>query len=277
MKILVVTPFTSQHYDAGLFWIKALCKQGNSVLLWDYRTNPNPPMGYKNVDGTIVFKGEGIAPEILPKPKICYWPDALERTPGIEALLLEFNEVFTPVRPTPDWMEWMPSGWDPDIHKDLGLHRMVDTIYIGTANSAYKVNTVRKLNPIGLFGNLWEDQVGRGSPPIYLHEFVKVANKAKILLDVHQSPNVGLNRKLFELIACGFTIVDHVPGVEELFPEVWDNFTYSTPEQAKELIKHYLKREKARNDIWKQQRETIEPYTYHNLAWRMVQCLQSVE
>lgn len=268
MKILLATPFMAQHADAGLFWAKALCELGHSLILWEYRLNPEPPKA--DYDFALILKGESIDPGKLKSPKVVYWPDALERTPGIEDLLKHYDKVFTPVRPTPDWMEWLPTGWDPAIHRDLSLERSIPSIYIGTANSGYKINMITEINPSWVGGNEWEYYVQREkpvAPATYLHELVGILNRGKILIDVHQSPSVGLNRKFFEMIACGFTIVDRVPGVREILN--LDGVTFESPEHAKWLIEYYLLHPEERQKIWELEKKRIQPYTYRAAAERV--------
>jgi len=79
------------------------------------------------------------------------------------------------------------------------------------------------------------------------------------------------------MIACGFTLVDSVPGVEEIFPDIWDQFTYGSPEHARELIQYYLKQGKSKEELWEQQKKAIEPYTYENCARRLLECLRHVD
>jgi len=277
MNILLVTPLYSQHFDAGNFWLRALNQLGHSIIVWDYRLDKNPPPFTHYPDVTIVLKGETIDPRKLPSPKFNYWPDALERTPGIEEVLKHYDKVFTPVRPTPDWMEWLPTGWDPAIHVDREVHRNVDTIYVGTANSGYKIKMIEEINPKWLFGNDWKrvDRWGNVIKPVYLHELVLTLNRSKILIDVHQSPTVGLNRKFFEMIACGFTIVDRVPGVEEILgSELASNVTFPSPDEAKELIKYYLEHPEERSKLWSLEREKIQEYTYEKAVKRILNYLK---
>ena len=284
MNILLVTPLYSTHFDAGWFWLRALNQLGHSIQIWDYRLDVNPPPFLHYPEITLVLKGETIDPRKLPSPAINYWPDALERTPGIEKVLRYYNKVFTPVRPTPDWMEWLPSGWDPSIHVDLKMEKTADTAYIGTNNSEYKERMIREIRPNFIFGNRWEevqsDLIGPGEPdrfllpPVYLHDFVQTANKARVLIDIHQSPTVGLNRKLFEMVACGFTIVDRVPGVEEIFPGFWNEISFDGPGPARRLIDYFQTHSEDREMLWELERKAIEPYTYDNCARRVLECLR---
>ena len=285
MNILLITPlYSSAHYDSGWFWLRALNELGHSVQVWDYRLDVGPPPFLHCPDVTLVLKGETVDPRKLPHPVINYWPDALERTPGIEGVLKHYDKVFSPVRPTPDWIEWLPIGWDSTIHRDLEVARH-GVIYIGTNNSRYKEQMISKIAPDIIIGNGWDSvQIGPLDykvpsisilPPKYLHEFVWWANKAEVLIDVHQSPYAGVNRKFFEMISCGFTIVDRVPGVMGILGEIFGlNVTYTSVEEAKELVNFFLKNPEERKKMWEMEKEKIQPYTYENSVRRLLECLK---
>jgi len=291
VNILLVTPLYSQHWDSGWFWLRALNQLGHAVSVWDYRLDRKPPQFFRLPDVTLVLKGEGIDPKIFPSPKLCYWPDALERTPGVEEVLMHYDKVFTPVRPTPDWMEWLPTGWDPAIHRDLGTERATHSVYIGTFNSKQKLDKITSIGPQVIAGNGWEqvldrrhwrtvpERVGHGSRlllgPHYLHDFVRLANQAKVLIDVHQNPKVGLNRKLFEMIACGFTIVDDVPGVREVLgDDVYSRVCFRSPLEARNLIEFYLEHIEEREKLWQLQKQSIQKYTYLETAKKVLSYLK---
>jgi len=271
MHIMLVSPLYSTHFDSGWFWLRALGQMGHSVQVWDYRLDVDPPPFFSYPEVTLALKGESVNPRNLPRPCFNYWPDALERTPGIEEVLQHYDKVFTPVVPTPDWMEWLPTGYDEKIHRDLHLERDVDTIYVGTANSKYKVETIEKICPEAVYGNEWRDWY----PPVYLHDLVRVLNRGKILIDVHQSPTVGLNRKLFEMIACGFTITDGVPGVQEILgKELASKVTFKDPHEAKELIRYFLEKPEEREDLWKVERKAIRNFTYLRATEKLLNSLK---
>ncbi|GAI99044.1 unnamed protein product, partial [marine sediment metagenome] len=140
-----------------------------------------------------------------------------------------------------------------------------NSTYIGTANSNYKREMIREIGPDLVCGNGWK------IPPVYLHELVWYLNKARILIDVHQSPTAGPNRKFFEMIACGFTIVDKVPGVEEILGwGLTNQVSFKTPEEARGLIKNYLERPKERGEIWQLEQEKIQGHTYEKVVRKIL-------
>ena len=277
MNILLVTPLYSQHYDAGHFWLRALNQLGHTVAVWDYRREPGPPP--VKPDFTLVLKGEGIDPRTLRRPRVCYWPDALERTPGVQDVLQDYDRVYTPVRPTPPGMTWLPTGWDPAIHGCTGAPRDIPSLYIGTNNSPRKREFIMAIWPQVIAGNGWEEEaitIRPGQPqyrlpPHYLHDFVALASRAKVAINIHQGP-AGLNRKLFELIPSAFTITDRVPGVEEVLggdiaPHLgYDKVSFTTPEEGRALLDRWLADEKGREALWEKEKVRIAPYTYLNAA-----------
>lgn len=273
MKLLMVTPHKAPHMDAGLFWHKEIVAMGHDIHLWDYRAAPLAYPRRDNFDGCLVFKGETVDPKVLPRPAICYWPDDLGRTPGIESQLEQYDMVFTPVRPTPEGMFWLPTGWDESIHRNRGKTRWIETMYIGTANSEYKRQMVTGINPEGLAGNGWKDY-----PPLYGEEFVDYLNQATILINLHQNPEVGLNRKFFEMIACGFTLTDRVPGVEEILGKgLADQVSFTGVDEAKQLIKEWIyEHPMKRNDTWHDMLTKISKYTYKRASEEVLTCLESL-
>ncbi len=277
MRILVATPFMASHFDAGFFWIRALVNMMHSVYPWDYRLQTEMPK--VDADFSLVFKGESIDPNILPRPRVNVFPDWFGFfPPSVEQRIKQYDLVFHLVLENVKKTGgiWLPGAYDELIHRDLNLRRHIDTMYIGTANSDYKVNMIRSIAPQVIAGNNWGTYRINARPAHYLYDFVTLANQAKTLICAHRAPEDGITRKVFELVSCGFTIVDHVPGIEEIFPGIWDKFTFRTPEEAKELIQYYLSHEAERNELWQKQKKAIEPYSYENCCLKMLECLKSV-
>ncbi len=280
MNILLVTPLYSQHHDAGHFWLRAFNQLGHTVTVWDYRLDRLPPPLSSSPNLVLVMKGEGISWRDFYQPTqwgdafYCYWPDDFKRTPGIDKYLRLYDKVFTPVSPTPDGMVWLPSGWDPAIHKDYRENKVISTIYVGTNNSERKEAYLKEILPSLILGNGWLLPPERTGPALYLHDFVKMVNLAKIAINIHQG-DVGLNRKLFELIPATFTITDRVPGVEEVLgKELADKVSFNSAKEAKGLITYYLEHDKERNDLWEAEKQAIKPYTYIEQAKKILRYLK---
>lgn len=271
MNILVVSPLNSVHHDAGWYWVKALIKLGHRVDTWDYRAYPEVKKSPIKYDLTIVFKGETLVPSMFSGKKVCYWPDKLDRTPGIENILKGYDKVFCPMRPTPKGMIWLPTGFDPDTHKDLKMIRGIDSVYIGTNNSEYKFSMVRDIKPTEIYGNNWqwypELQV---KLPVYDKALAVVCNRAKVIVDIHQAPDTGVNRKFFEMVACGLTIVDNVPGIQEILGTTAGYVTYLGAEDARSLIRSFVKDPIWREEVWRQEKQAILGHSYEEAAKKLL-------
>lgn len=277
MNILLATPLYSQHYDSGHFWLRALQELRHNVRVWDYRLEPALFLQHGwTFDVAIVLKGEGVDPRILSGTRFCYWPDNFERNPGIENILQYYDQVFTPVRPTPEGYEWLVTGYDPLIHRSIPTEKDIRTLYIGTNNSPRKAKFIKELSPYVLAGNKWENEPywRETLPPQYLGDFVLLANRAMIAINIHQG-DVGVNRKLFELIPCTFTITDLVPGVEEILgEELAKKVGFITSEGAQKLIDYYLEHPGEREELWEMEKQKIKGYTYLEAAKKVLSFLR---
>lgn len=268
---LLATPLLSVwHVDSGLFWFRALSEQGVSVILWDYRLSERPPADVQ-ADFSLVLKGDDLDPAVLPGYKICYWPDDFDRTSGkARSLLGGYDKVLTMVRPTPDGMEWVPLGYDPLIHRAAGLSRHIPSLMVGTCTPR-KLEYARAIQPALIVGNGWDVLEG-ASGPAYLHEYVALMNRARVIVNVHRSGSVGITRRFFEHMACGFTITDDVPGVREVLGD-WlsDRVCYSSPENAREMVAYYEIHPDEREDLWRLEMKVIQPYSYECAVLEMVE------
>jgi hypothetical protein len=250
-------------------------------MVWDYRSKPwsEIDLSGRHVDATVVFKGEGVPVPLLPSPKVCYWPDKLERMPGIEKVLAEYDKVFTPVFPCPLGMTWMPSGYDYQVHRNLGLIRDLGSIYVGTYNSAYKHEIVEELSPDVLRGNNWD--ASHNVQAIYGSELVQLLNRGKVLIDIHQSPDTGVNRKLFEMIPCGLTLVDEVPGIKEILGDDLAKMVCYNKTNGLEKVRFYSRMYDTDypqwESIWLREQLAIERYEYTSLAKRLLIKIQELK
>lgn len=276
MKILLATPFLSQHADAGLFWAKAISTLGHDLRLWDFRHEPEPPAGQWDLG--IVMKGENINPSNLRYRRWCYWPDAIARTPGLRGILetYAYGRIFSCEIPLPAGWEFFPSGFDPCVHKNICPEdikaRPKDSLYIGTNNSKRKAEWLDIVKPQYIIGNGWISATGEKSVPAYLENFTDAANYFKVLIDIHAGPTC-VNRKFFEMIACGFTIVDYRPEVELILgKELTEKVSFHTPQEGKAMLDRWLNSSPLeRHAVWVEEREAIEPYSYVNVLRRMLE------
>lgn len=271
MNILLAVPIFENHWTSGHFWLKAFSQLGHYVCLWDYRLQPDPPN--VSYDFAFVHKGYEDTPSKLKGKKVCIWPDAPERTPNIRALHAQYDAVFMSNDPSASWAYFLPGviGWDPDIHKPVAVPKTIDTIFFGTA-TARKQEFLRAIRPTMLVGNGWGSNVS----PAYLWDLIHLLSASRVSINVH--PNtVGPNGRLFESMACTFTLTDIVPGVaESIGSELAEKLGFRTPEEGRDKVEYYLGREKEREELFLAGREAIRPHTYLEAAKKVLEVMSCV-
>ncbi|GEM_PF-6118507 len=241
---------------------------GLAVQLWDYRLSPSPPAGYRDASLTLVLKGEGINPQLLAHPRVCIWPDAFGRDPTAEVLLRAYDRVYTGAYEHPPGVQFLPLGFDDALHVSFNSERSPGAIFVGTATER-KAKFLRAIQPNAIFGNGWGD----GVYPVYGSELVQVLNQYLLAVNVHRD-NMGVTRRLFEMIACGPTITDLVPGVEEVLGPVALEMGFHTPQEGAELKTSFLSHPDVLMAVWHKARAAIQPYTYQAAVRRIVQDAQ---
>lgn len=275
MKILLASPVITSEFDSGIYILRALSELGHHVLVWDYRLNPHYPPTREDYDVMIANKGELVPVHLFKPPRVCWYPDVLGRFPEHLGVIRQYDRVFAINKPPEgcDWATWLPGCYDPLAHRDLRLPKEWDTIYIGTANSKRKVEWIRAIDPQVIFGNRWELFGIRAHPPRYSVRFAEAVNRARIAVNVHESEH-GVNRKLYELVPCAFTLTDRVRGIEEILGDrLADLVCFDSPREARRLIRHYLKNPEERERVWAMERKALEPYTYENQVRKILEAV----
>jgi len=264
MKILLVTPIFSQHWDLGHCWLKAFSDLGHHVSLWDFRLTPEPPT--EDYDLAFVLKGHQRTPHQLHSPKMVHWPDAVERTPDLQDTLSEYDEVFG-TDGSCEWMHWMPEGisHDPDLHKNYKLERTIDSFFFGTYTER-KFEFLNVIKPQAMVGNGWSKEIHA----LYSSGLIDMLNRVKVSINVH--PNMmGPNGRMFESMACAFTITDKVRDVDKVLgAELLERVGFDTPQEGRALVEYFLEHEKEREELFVAEREAIKPYTYRAAAERVL-------
>lgn len=278
MKILVCSPFYAPHWDSGHFWVKALSELGHDLCLWDYRTQKDIPI--YSPDIVLVLKGDlntarRVKEEFYAVPVVCYFPDTFERFPKeeIDEYFSLYNEIFTPLVPTPKGTIFLPTGWDEDIHVSKGVEKYPVSVFIGTCTPR-KEEYLKVILPTVIGGNGWErsEIPGRKIGEVYLHNYVTILSQSLVSVNVHRDPT-GVNRRLFESMACTFTLTDIVPGVSNVLgPGTWE-LGFSSPEEGRNKVNHFLSHPKETEELFKLGRELIAPYTYKNAVKEMLRCV----
>lgn len=126
---------------------------------------------------------------------------------------------------------------------------------------------------------------GRGWPRLWVQQdrFVRDAVAAKIYsatkigLNIHsdQSRQGGLNTRSFELLAAGaFELTDAVEGMKELLEPGREVAVYRSPEEARDLVRHYLSHPGERERMARAGRERV--LSQHTYLHRMRTLLQEV-
>jgi len=270
-KVLLGTPFLTYSWNTGSFIFKALTELGHPCYAWDYRMTPRvPDVEY---DLAIIHKGESLNPDDLKSPKINWFPDRLSRFPELHGNLKKYDKVLTWNKPEYEWAEWLPLGYDPSIHRDLGIERKLDCIYIGTANSKRKVEWLTAIKPQMIFGSNWQNYGINAYPPLHIPEFIRLMNMSKIVLNVHEE-SIGPNGKVYEIPPCGFMLVDRVEGIEDVFGKLTDRIAFSSPREARELITYYLENPKELETVWHQQRDKIKDVTCLNQVRKLIEAIE---
>lgn len=261
--VLLATPFLANHVDAGWFWLAALGRQGVATIAWDYRREPQAA---HSADLMLAMKTPPY-PDRFHGYTAAYWPDELGRDPESEAWLPQYERVYTCLRPTPPGMTWLPTAYDPHVHYPRNAPKERDMVFIGTATDRKRdfLKEMAKAAPLTLFGNGWKD-----SGPVYLEDYCVALSSAKIAINIHRG-EVGLNRRVFEAMACTFTLTDRVAGIAELLgPSLAAKVSFSTPKHGRELAERYINDEPARRELWAMEREAIRGFTYDAAVQRVL-------
>ena len=282
MRILLATPYLSQHFDSGLYWAGAFSRMGHHVQLWDYRREILPPNEGLDCD---VFVGMKTGPEHSARvlgdvPKVVYWPDGFHRTPGLLRPLADaYDHKFTMANPYPEGWTFLPGAWDPVIHQEPGdlfhseFHgdRPDNKLMYGTY-TPWKEEVCEAVQPDVLFGNGWNREKWYiAELATYQDELVSQLQRVKLIINAHRDRHTGVGRRLFESIACAPTLTDRVPGLVEIFGlELAQVMSYATVQEAKTKAEVLVANDADRHALWMRQHAAIVPYTYDALAWKVL-------
>jgi len=173
-----------------------------------------------------------------------------------------------------DFVEFNPGRYDPQVHKDLGLKKQFDTVYIGSMNSNRKIFWVNGVRPQVVCGNGWERIYGKTvNPPFYSFDFTTIINKARIAYVFFKMP-WGPQPKTFECPQITFSLIEKVEGVPDIFGKLTNKICFSSPKEAIELRDFYLENEELRLRIWEKEKEITKPYTYRRTCQQMLRVVK---
>ena len=279
MRILLATPYIVGEGDTGKLWAKALLELGHSLILWDFRLNREPPS--YDYDLCIVIKGDTISEDVLRKlksPKIYYFnddPNVNQQVQILRRVSKYFDKVYTLNKIEGySWLEseWLPLGYDPDIHRDWNFTRSCKVLYMGTNNCKKKEKYCRYIKPV-IFGNGWQGVLINSYAPQYFLYYSKTLSQAQVALNI-LATETGPNRKFFEIPNSAFMLTTWFNSITEFYDdELIEKTTFTNEKQGKELCDYYVENEDERLRLWKKQKEAIKPYTYKNQIKKILEGL----
>ena len=301
MKILFVAPFEKPESTAWLI-LKAMKNIGLDVEPFSYREIAKNeslesmnfklrekiiPLEWKDL--VFVIKGEGIWPEMLTAihaRKILWWFD-FDSFVLPESLIKwssNFHYVFLTCYP---WVEqlrelginafFMPQATDPAVYHPVKseLKYECDVAFIGSWKPGREeiltaLDTKFKLR---LFGSNYSYKMIK---PVYLEEFNKVCNSAKVIVNITSSENWPIHEKTFSqriymvMAAGGYLVTDYIPGL----PFKWLG-VYDTIPELKGIIEWTLHNENLRKNVCKNARmEILKNHTYYHRIKEILECLR---
>lgn len=169
---------------------------------------------------------------------------------------------------------WCGNSFDPLVHHPpVAPQFQYGVAFIGT-HTPYKERMLDGVVDVGLdylAGNGWE----RGPlrllnlmrPAVYLHDYADVLRRSVVSINLHHDPQVGVNRRLYESIACTFTLTDLPPGVEEVLGHnLAEAVGVRSPEDLREKAEFYATHHVEREALWERERAAVAHGTYRQMA-----------
>ncbi|MEM3737519.1 MAG: glycosyltransferase [Candidatus Bathyarchaeia archaeon] len=156
---------------------------------------------------------------------------------------------------------FLPLACDPIVHKRLDVPEIYDFAFVGRLDGKYYEQRRVFMEELTKF--FPKSFIGQG----YLHhDYVKLYNMAKIIVNFHVFP--GLNRRIFEAMACGrLLLTNDFSGRNLLFEDGKHLVIYKDLPDAVEKIKYYLKHEEERETIARNgQNEVYSKHTWLHRA-----------
>lgn len=168
----------------------------------------------------IIDRGAGLPPELLDRVRcrtLLYSPEVLPTLEGSSAHAETRYAEFAPLARRVDdvvlhdehpraYLEWMgqrnirgvvPLPVDPRRFRPLGVERDIDLLFVGSA-SEHRLAWTRQLAAAGLevtWPNVWGEA------------FVAMLNRARVVLNLHFTPQPNTELRISEALACGCFVV----------------------------------------------------------------------
>lgn len=130
---------------------------------------------------------------------------------------------------------------------------------------------LRKNIRVDFFGHDWDKMeyiIGEPIPKQWIHGYLPhiftndVYCSSNIVIGIQNNEN-QLAQRTYEVLGCGgFLLTNDTPEVRRKFTPGKDLSASSSPEETVELVKHYLKSKKSREEIKENALKSVEPHNY---------------
>lgn len=208
--------------------------------------------------GDVSFlEGKSPVPNII----IATDPHAVDYTPRLvhaDRFVL-MQETYRSKYPKADWM---PYGYDADIHRWLRKYPVYDVVFCGLQYQ-HRIETLDRLKSLGY-------SVSYGLGLIY-DDYVNKYNDGKIAFN--WSSKDDLPARFWEGLAMhNLVVTNRVPDLK-LFPDLKEDRDYvafSTQDEAVSKIEYYLKNEDKAAKIAASGYKKVQPHTYTNRVKKLL-------
>jgi spore maturation protein CgeB len=228
-------------------------------------------------DIVLIIKGDTLFEETVLKMKrsknilwmldgIFYNPQSMKLVDKVDAVFLFEKSEEESIKKINQNTFYLPSAFDDQIFKKLGLRKDIDLLFIGTLHDS-RVKLLEKLHkafPQLMMKVFCERYRFYKTPvkylkslkdPIFINRFVTPAeanilyNRSKICLNMHHEQSVyGINPRFFEITgANALQVVDYKPFFDEYFSG-YPIRTYKTDAELFELISQYFSKNEQQDD-----------------------------
>jgi len=249
-------------------------------------------------DLVLVLKGEHVSGEVLSEvkrrargPLVTWWVDDPWRFPWHIERFAIFDHVFIFDRAYlsrvmdagAQQAHFLPCACDETVYRPMRVRPperrrfACDVAFVawGYPEREAMVRALADAVDVGVWGRGWEAlkdvrtpsgvPVIRG-PAVSSRMSAMIYNVATIGLNIHaaQTRLAGVNTRTFELLASGlFELVDQIPGLEELLEPEVEVVCYRSPEEARRLLRYYLRDAGARAAVARRGRaRVLDEHTY---------------
>ena len=206
-------------------------------------------------------RGIGVPVELLskmPGRTVLYYPDNLPSERGESPFTRGRYAEFLPFAVRCDdvilhdhhALEWLRSEGhhnvrgsvmlpiDPHRHRDLGLERTIDLLFMGTL-SEHRAHWLQRLEAAGVTVTVreaWGDA------------YIRLLNQAKMVLNLHYTPYPNTELRIIEALACGACVVTE-PTTEPPLLRNGQHLVTISAETAADTIRHYLEHDGDRQPL----------------------------